>query len=79
VNVEVQAVAVGAELGKELICQMISVCAGETTLGHVIMWILIIVLIGVVFHGPHGRRLSTQLSFTKGKLPLPAPIAPATL
>jgi hypothetical protein len=39
---------------------MVSVCAGETTLGHGMMWVLIIVLIGVALHGPHGRELSTQ-------------------
>jgi hypothetical protein len=52
---------------------------GETTLGHVTMWVLLIVLIGVVFRGPHGRGLSTQPSFTRGKLSLTAPIAPVTL
>jgi hypothetical protein len=43
------------------------------------MWVLIIVLIEVVFNGPYGRGLSTQLSFTKGKLPLTATVAPVTL
>jgi hypothetical protein len=37
---------------------MISVCARETTLGHVMMWVLIIILTGVVFHGPHDGGLS---------------------
>jgi hypothetical protein len=55
VDVEIRAVAVGAELGREPIRQMISVCAGETTLGHGMMQVLIVVLIGVVFHGPHDR------------------------
>jgi hypothetical protein len=41
---EVQPVAVGAE---------------ETILGHVIMRAIIFALIGVVFHGPHGRGLHT--------------------
>jgi hypothetical protein len=50
---------------EETIHQMISICAGETTLGHVMMWVLIIVLIGVVSHGPHDRGLSTQPYFTK--------------
>jgi hypothetical protein len=58
---------------------MKSTCTGETSLGHVMMWVLIIVLTGVVFHGPHGRELSTKLSFTKGKLPLTALMAPVTL
>jgi hypothetical protein len=55
--------AVGAYLEKEPIHQMISVCAGETTLGRVMMWVLIIALIGVLFHGPHGRVLNMQPSF----------------
>jgi hypothetical protein len=50
-------VSVGAELEREPVRQMISVCAGETTLGHGVMWVLI-VLIEVVFRGPHGRGLS---------------------
>jgi hypothetical protein len=45
----------------------------------VMMWVLIIVLTEVVFHGPHGRGLSTQPFFTKGKLPQTAPMAPVTL
>jgi hypothetical protein len=40
---------------------------------------LIIDLIGVVFHGTHGRVLNTQTSFTSGKLPLTAPATPVTL
>jgi hypothetical protein len=44
---------------------------GETALGHVMMWDLIIVLTGVVFHAPHDRRLSVH--------PLAAPAAPVTL
>jgi hypothetical protein len=58
---------------------MINICAREATLGHVTMWVLIIVLIRVVFHGPHDRRLSMQASFTRGKLPLTAATAPVTL
>jgi hypothetical protein len=57
---------VGASLGKEPIHQIIRICAGETTFGHVMMWVLIIVLIGVVFHGPHDRGLSMQPSVTRG-------------
>jgi hypothetical protein len=56
----------GAYLRREPIRQMISICAGETTLGHVMMWVLIIALIGVVFHGPHGKGQNTQSSFTMG-------------
>jgi hypothetical protein len=41
-------------------------CQGDNSC-PVMMWVLIIVLIGVVFHGPHGRGLNTQPSFTKGK------------
>jgi hypothetical protein len=36
-----------------------NICAGETTLGHVIMRVIIFALIGVVFHGPHGTGLHT--------------------
>jgi hypothetical protein len=43
------------------------------------MWVLIIAIIGVVFHGPHGRGQNTQPSLTRGKLPLTAPMAPRTL
>jgi hypothetical protein len=43
------------------------------------MRVLIIVLIGVVCHGPPGRELNTQPSFTRGQLPLAAPKAPVTL
>jgi hypothetical protein len=38
---------------------MMSVCAWETTLGHVMTWVLIIALIGVGFHGPHGKGQNT--------------------
>jgi hypothetical protein len=69
VDVEVQAVAVGTYLGTEPMHQIINICAWETTLGHVMMWVLIIVLTGVVFPGPHGRGLNTQPSFTRRKLP----------
>jgi hypothetical protein len=75
VDIEVQAVAVGPSLGKSLYVE----CARETTLGHVITWVLIIVLVGVVFHGPHDRDLTMKPSFTRGKLPLTAPTAPVTL
>jgi hypothetical protein len=56
---EVQALAVGAWVGKEPIHQMKNICARETTPGHVIMRVIIFVLIGVVFHGPHGSGLHT--------------------
>jgi FtsZ-interacting cell division protein ZipA len=49
---------------------MISICAMEITLGQVMMWVLIIALIGVVFHGLHGKRQNMQPSFTRGQLPL---------
>jgi hypothetical protein len=52
---------------------MIIIYAGETTLGHGMIWVLIIVLVGVVFHGPHDRGLGTQPSFTREELPLTAP------
>jgi hypothetical protein len=39
----------------------------------------IIVLIGVVFHGPHGKRQNMQPSFTRGQLPLTLLLAPVTL
>jgi hypothetical protein len=52
--------AVGTYLEKEPIHQMISVCAGETSLGRVMMWVLIIALTGVVFHGPHGKGINIQ-------------------
>jgi hypothetical protein len=57
---------------------MISVCARETTLGQAMMWVLIIVLIGVVFMG-HMAEAKHTASFTRGKLPLTAPMAPVTL
>jgi hypothetical protein len=57
--VEVQAVAVEAWVGKGLIHQMKNICARETTLGHVIMRVIIFALIGVVIHGPHGTGLHT--------------------
>jgi hypothetical protein len=69
-------VAVGAQLGKEPVHQMVSMCARETTLGHVMMWVFIIALIKVVFHVPHGRGLNMQPSLTREKLPLTAPEAP---
>jgi hypothetical protein len=50
----------------------ISICAGEATLGHVMMSILIIAFIGVVIHGLHGKGQNTQPSLT-------APLAPVTL
>jgi hypothetical protein len=49
---------------------MISLCARETSLGHVMLWVLITALIGVVFHGILGKRQNTQPSFTQG---IPAP------
>jgi hypothetical protein len=57
---------------------MISMCAGETTLGPVMMWAPIIALIGVVFHGPRGKGQNTWPFFTRGQLPLTAPLAPTT-
>jgi hypothetical protein len=77
--VEVYATAVGTYLEKEPIHQIISICAGETSPGRVMMWVLIIALTGVVFHGPHGKGINIQPSFTRGKLPLTAPKAPVTL
>jgi hypothetical protein len=59
-DVKVYTTAVGAYLEKEPIHQIISICAGETTLGHVMMWVLIIALTGVVFHGPHGKGINIQ-------------------
>jgi hypothetical protein len=64
--VEVQAVAVGAWVGKGPIHQMKSICAGETTLGHVIMRVIIFAIIEVVFHGPHGTGLHTLSPPSKG-------------
>jgi hypothetical protein len=57
--IEIQAVAVGAWVGKGLTHQMKNICDGETTPGHVIMRVNIFALIGVVFHGPHGTGLHT--------------------
>jgi hypothetical protein len=58
---------------------MISVCAGETILGHVMMWVPTIALIGIVFHGRHGIRQNTQPSFTWVQvLCLTVPLAPVT-
>jgi hypothetical protein len=76
VDVVVKAVAVEAQLGKKPIHQMVSMCARETTCGHVMMWAFIIALIKVVFHVPHVRGLNTEPSFTKGKLPLTVTQAP---
>jgi hypothetical protein len=50
---------VGAWVGKRPIHQMKNICTRETTLGHVIMRIIIFALIGVVFHEPHGMGLHT--------------------
>jgi hypothetical protein len=50
---------------------------GETTLGHVMMWVLITALIGVMFHAPHGRGHAALLH--KGKMPLTATMALVTL
>jgi hypothetical protein len=47
--------AMEVQLGREPIHQTISICEGEITPGHVMMWVLIIALIGVVFHGPHDK------------------------
>jgi hypothetical protein len=52
-------VAVEAWVGKRPIHQMKNICAGETTLGHMMMRVIIFALIGVVFHGPHGTGLHT--------------------
>jgi hypothetical protein len=43
---------------------MKSICAGETILGQVMMWVLIIAVIGLVFHGLHGKEQNMQPSFT---------------
>jgi hypothetical protein len=59
-DVKVYTTAVGAYLEKEPIHQIISICAGETSPGRVMMWVLIIALIGVVFHGPHGKGINIQ-------------------
>jgi hypothetical protein len=58
---------------------MLSIYVEGTTLDRVMMWVLIIALTGVVFHGPHGKGINIQPSFTRGKLPLTAPVAPVTL
>jgi hypothetical protein len=57
--VEVQAVTVGAWVGKGPIHQMKNICAREITLGHMIIRVIIFALIGVVFRGPYGTRLHT--------------------
>jgi hypothetical protein len=51
---------------------MKSICAGETTLGHVMIRVIIFALIGVMFHGPHGTGLNTQPSFQRALLLLTA-------
>jgi hypothetical protein len=56
---------------------MVSVCAGETTLGHLMMWAPIIVLIGVVFHGLHGKRQNMQPPLQEDSY-LTVPLAPVT-
>jgi hypothetical protein len=57
---------------------MIRICAGETTLGHVKMWVLNIVLIGVVFHATWQRAKHTAL-LHKGTAALTTPLASVTL
>jgi hypothetical protein len=57
---------------------MIRKCAGEKTCGYVMIWSPIIVLVGVVFHRPHGKRQNMQPSFTREQLPLTMPLAPVT-
>jgi hypothetical protein len=47
--------ACGARVGKGPIHQMKNICVGKTTLGHVIMRVIIFALIGVVFHGHMAR------------------------
>jgi hypothetical protein len=53
-------------------------CWGDNS-WHVMMWVFIIALIGVVLRGTHGRGLNMQPSFTRGKLPLTAPMTPVIL
>jgi hypothetical protein len=77
--VEVQAVTVGAWVGKGPICQMTNICVGEATPGHAIMRVIIFALIGVVFHRPHGTGLHTEPSFKRTLLPLTVVKAPVTL
>jgi hypothetical protein len=55
-----------AYLEKEPKCQIINICTGETTLDHVMMFVIIIILIGVVFRGPHNKGQNMQPSFTRG-------------
>jgi hypothetical protein len=69
----------GGWLEKEPLHQMKNICARETTLGHVMMRVIIFFLIGVVFHGPHGTGLTTQPFFKRALLPLTAIKAPVTL
>jgi hypothetical protein len=57
---------------------MINICARETSLGHVMMWSSIFVLIGVVFHEPPGKKQNMLLYFTIGQLPLTVVLAPVT-
>jgi hypothetical protein len=45
---------------------MVSLCAGETMLGHVMMWVLIIVLMGLCFMG-HMAEGKIRSSLHKGK------------
>jgi hypothetical protein len=59
----------GGQAWKIAVSQMISVCAGKTTLGQVMMWVLIIALIRVIFHGPHGKGQNTQHSFQEDICP----------
>jgi hypothetical protein len=61
----VQAVAVGAKLGREPIHQMIRICAGETTLGHVMMCVLLIALMELCFMG-YMKKDKTQSPPSQG-------------
>jgi hypothetical protein len=58
---------------------MLSICAGKTAHGHVMIWVLIIALIDVVFHGLHDKGQNTQSSFTRGQPPLTVLLVPVIL
>jgi hypothetical protein len=65
INLRVLEIPAEAWPGRKLICQMISTCAGETTLGHVVMQAVTTTHTGVVFHGLPGKRQNPSPFFRK--------------
>jgi hypothetical protein len=65
INLMVLESPVEAWPGRELMCQMISIYARETTLSHVLAQAGSTTYTGVVFHGLPGKRQNPPPSFKK--------------